>query len=74
MDWISQLEFIKDEQRFLNELITNYTIPLISAKAYDTSKLTIGNLLKEQKELDVLIARVQDHNNTFEKLLEINND
>jgi len=74
VDWLSQLEFIKDEQRFLDELITNYTIPLISASSYDASLTVVGNLLKEENELTELIERVKKHINTIEILLDEHND
>ncbi|WP_432410120.1 hypothetical protein [Rasiella sp. SM2506] len=74
MDWLSQLEFIKDEQRFLDELITKYTIPLISLEGDDTSLPIVVKLLKDETALHLLITRVQSHNNTFEKILETHID
>lgn len=73
-NWLSHLAFIMDEQRFLNELITKYTIPLISAKTYTTSLSIVRNLGKEEKELKELISRVKKHTNTIEKLLDFHSD
>jgi len=72
--WLSELEFIKDEQVFLNELITDYTIPLIAAKIYHSSLSIVGNLLKEEKQLNALIDRVKDHRNKVEKLFDTQAD
>lgn len=72
--WLSQLEFIRDEQLFLNELITDYTIPLIASKVYDTSLPIVSSLLKEEKSLKDLIDRVKDHRNMVEKLFDTQSD
>lgn len=74
MDWLSQLEFIRDEQRFLDEFISKYTIPLISLEGDNTSLPIVVKLLNDEKELNSLMDRVRSHNNTFEKLLETHID
>lgn len=69
MDWLSQLNFIKDEQQFLDKLIREYTIPLISAEVYSRSLSIVGDLAKEEKALETLIYNVQDHFNKTDLLL-----
>lgn len=70
LEWASLLKFIKDEQHFLDELIKNYTISLISEELYEESLKLVGELNTEEKELAKLLKRVKEHNNTFEVLLD----
>ena len=70
MEWASQLKFIKDEQRFLDRLIKEYTLSLISEETYNDSLKLVGELNTEEKELSKLLKRVKDHTNTFEILLD----
>lgn len=70
VEWASQLKFIRDEQRFLDELIKNYTIQLISEEVYEDSLKLVGELNAEEKELTKLLKRVKDHTNTIEVLLD----
>ncbi|GHC61944.1 hypothetical protein [Ulvibacter litoralis] len=67
--WFSELEFIKDEQLFLDELIKKYTIPLISEKLYTTSLTLVGTLSKEEKSINDLQQECKDHCNHIEALL-----
>ncbi|MDT0556152.1 hypothetical protein [Patiriisocius hiemis] len=68
LEWASQLQFIKDEQRFLDKLIKEYTLSLIIEEAYNNSLKLVGKLNTEEKELSKLLKRVKDHINTIEIL------
>lgn len=70
MEWNSQLDFIKDEHYFLNELIKNYTIPLISEAMYDNSLSLVANLNSAEKERAKLQKRAKEHINNIAVLLD----
>lgn len=70
LHWISELKFIKDEQHFLNELIENYTLQLISKKTFEKSKETIQEVLKKRKEIDPLLKKIIQHINGLTILID----
>jgi hypothetical protein len=68
LQWISDLEFIKDEQQFLNSLIKNHTLELISGEIYNQSKKLVNVLSKEETEVTSLLEAVRRHSNQLEIL------
>ncbi|MBT8178674.1 MAG: hypothetical protein KJO94_08245 [Eudoraea sp.] len=68
--WLSELKFIKDEQRFLNGLVKSYTEQLINHKIYDKSKQLVGEILDAENELDRLLKKVQVHENQLEIMID----
>jgi hypothetical protein len=64
--WLSELNFIRDEQMFLNSLIKSYTLQLIDKKIYDHSKDLVSNILDAEQEAVKLMKRVQAHENQLE--------
>lgn len=61
--WMSELKFAKDEQLFLNDLVKSYTLQLIESKEFNESKKQINEILKAEKEMLVMMKRVQAHQN-----------
>lgn len=59
--WISELEFIKDELSFFDDLIKSYTLPLIDSKHFEESKKLVDKLTKFHKKIDSLIKKVKIH-------------
>ncbi|MEL6810306.1 MAG: hypothetical protein AAFP76_03105 [Bacteroidota bacterium] len=68
LGWRSELEFIKDEQQFLDSLIKNHTLQLVSGELYAKSVAVISELLAEEKEVTSLLNRVYAHLNRLEVL------
>ncbi len=68
LDWISDLEFIKVEQQFLNSLIKNHTLELISGEIFSQSKKLVSELSREEKEVTSLLEVVRRHSNQLEIL------
>ncbi|WP_299431305.1 hypothetical protein [uncultured Aquimarina sp.] len=68
--WISELKFIKDEQRFLNDLIENYTMQLISEKTFEKSSKIINELNLKRKEVNPLLKKVIKHCNELTILVD----
>lgn len=65
--WLSELMFAKDEQLFFDDLVKSYTLQLIDSKHFAKSKKIVEQLGVLQKETNMLIDNVIDH----EKGLEI---
>lgn len=61
--WSSELKFAKDEQKFLNNVIKDYTLDLIDSTIFYTVKNTIDSLNTIEKNLIDIFKRVQLHEN-----------
>lgn len=68
--WISELKFIKDEQHFLQELIENHTLPLLSKTIFDKSKLIVEALSLSKKNIEPLLKKIINHHNELTILLD----
>lgn len=67
---ISELRFINDEQQFLEDLIKNYTIDLITGNTFSKSKEVINSLSKHRKDLKPILKRTMSHSNDLQTLLD----
>lgn len=64
--WMSELTFVRDEQLFLNNLVKTYTLQLTDSKIFDESKEVIDAVLHAEKDVVVLMKKVQAHENRLE--------
>lgn len=60
-NWLSKLRFAKDEQRFLDNLIKDYTLDLIDSTIFSKVKPIITSLGKIEEEFQPLLKRVNLH-------------
>lgn len=70
MLWFSELKFIRDEQIFLNNLVTSYTLQLIDANIFEDSKKIIDDLQHAEKDIVPLFKQVQAHENQLEIMVD----
>lgn len=63
LEWLSELNFIEDEQLFINGLVKHYTSFLAETAIYPKSKVVVANILKSEKELSILKKKVILHEN-----------
>ncbi|WP_024768129.1 hypothetical protein [Aquimarina macrocephali] len=70
LNWVSELKFIKDEQHFLDELIENHTLQLISKKTFEKSKNILQELSLSRKGIDPLLKKIINHHNELTILLD----
>ena len=74
VSWINELEFIKDEQLFLEHLLSTHFLDLSTEKLYETTRKLIRKL-KEVEQLGVdLTKEIQLHNTKIAKILEGQNE
>ena len=66
----SQLEFINDELEFLDILIKEYTIELISDAYFEKSKGIAATMILNQKEVKELLLKVEKHSRKLEVLID----
>ena len=70
LNWVSELKFIKDEQHFLDELIENYTLQLISGDTFEKSKKIVNELSELRKHTGPLLKRTINHVNELTILID----
>ncbi len=69
-EWISEIEFIKIEQNFLNELISDHIIGLCKSDNFNQAKLLLKGIEHESILGDELIVSIKDHNVNLSLLME----
>ena len=70
IEWLSDLDFVKVEQSFLEELIKENTINLISGDTFTKSKKIVNKLSENIKKVEELHDKVQAHSNGLEILVD----
>lgn len=63
MQWMSELNFIRDEQLFFNDLVKSYTLQLIDGTIFEESQKVIAAILETEKDVAILIKRIRAHEN-----------
>tara|TARA_R110002167_G_scaffold52631_6_gene151751 strand:- start:500 stop:943 length:444 start_codon:yes stop_codon:yes gene_type:complete len=67
--WMSELQFVRDEQLFLNDLVKSYTIQLIAPDIFEETKKVIDAIALAEKEVVALMKKVQAHENLLEVMV-----
>ncbi len=70
LSWISEMNFIKDEQYFFDELITAYTRKLIETKKFAANKKLIDSLNEFRRNLKTIIKKIVEHENKLEIMVD----
>ena len=61
LKWLSELNFIKDEQLFFDDLVKSYTLQLVDSKHFSESNKIVSRLSSSQKATNALIEVVKKH-------------
>lgn len=68
--WMSEMEFMKDEQIFLEHLLSAHFLDLSTAKLYDPARKLIKKLMDVEKMGNELFDTIQLHNKHLSTLIE----
>ena len=68
--WFSELKFAKDEQKFLNNMVKDYTLDIIDSDMFKTIQPVVESLNKSEKELVDLFKKVQLHENQLQIMVD----
>lgn len=68
--WLSELEFIKDEHLFFSDLITTFTLQLINPEHFAKNKALINKISRSIKRNNQLIDEVKTHENDLKILVD----
>ena len=70
LQWKSELNFVKDEHRFFEDMLKEYTMPIIESHLFSNTKELIERLSVSKKEVEKLDRQVIDHTNRLQRLVE----
>ena len=70
LSWFSELNFMRDEQFFLNNLIKSFTLQLADSEVFEKSKKVVTDLQKVEQEIVPLFKKVQTHENQLEIMVD----
>nr|WP_297789520.1 hypothetical protein [uncultured Allomuricauda sp.] len=68
--WFSELRFAKDEQKFLNNMVKDYTLDIIDSDMFKTVQPVVESLNKCEKELVDIFKKVQLHENQLQIMVD----
>ena len=69
-EWFSELSFIKDEQHFLNKLITSFAIKPLDKEAFKQLDDFKKAIAENQNRLIIIFKQVQKHMNQLEIMVD----
>jgi len=70
LSWISELNFARDEQRFLNDLVKTYTLQLTDKAIFAESRDIVSGIAEDERALTTLLKQVQAHANQLEIMVD----
>lgn len=70
MNWMNELEFMEDEQSFLEHLLGSHFLELSSSELYDSTRKLIKKLKEVEKMGRVLMDTIQLHNKHMATMIE----
>lgn len=68
--WTSTLAFIQDEHLFFEDMLREYTLPIIESNLVGEIKALIDRLNNSKKEMEALSQKVLKHQNALEILVD----
>ena len=65
-EWLSELQFVKDEHLFFEDLITSFTTQLIASGKFSDTKEIVDAVNRSQKRNNALIEAIKVHENELQ--------
>lgn len=70
MQWISELNFIKDEHQFFEDMLKEYTLPIIESHLLSKAKDLIDRLTKYKQKTETLLNKITEHRNGLQVMVD----
>lgn len=70
LQWISELNFIKDEQVFFQDMLKEYTLPILESHLLEEAKSLIFKLTDSEKQVENLLKETKEHRNGLQILVD----
>jgi len=68
--WISELNFIKDEHQFFEDMLKEYTMPIIESYLLSKVKDLIDRLTKYKQKTETLLNKIIEHRNGLQVMVD----
>lgn len=68
--WISELNFIKDEHLFLEAMLKEYTMPIIESHLLSKVRDLIARITKYHQKTETLLNRITEHRNGLQIMVD----
>jgi len=68
--WLVDLEFIKDEHLFFEDLITSFTLQIVDIQGFEKNKEIVDILNSSQRENILLIKEIKKHDKDIRLLVD----
>ena len=70
LQWISELNFIKDEHQFFEDMLREYTLPIIESHLLSKVKDLIDRLTKYKQQAETLLNKLTEHRNGLQIMVD----
>jgi len=70
IQWISELNFIKDEDQFFEDMLKEYTMPIIESHLLSKVKGLIDRLTKYKQKTETLLNKILEHRNGLQIMVD----
>jgi len=70
LQWISELNFIKDEHQFFEDMLREYTLPIIESHLLSKVKDLIDRLTKYKQQAGTLLNKLTEHRNGLQVMVD----
>lgn len=70
LQWQSEIGFIQDEHRFFEDMLREYTMPIIESHLFSRIKDLIDRLSNSRESLNNLQQQVNEHANRLDRLVQ----
>lgn len=66
LQWLSEMKFVQDEHHFFEDMLKEYTLPIIESNLFTKVKELIEKLSASKEKADKLQVRISKHNNKLD--------
>lgn len=70
LQWISYLDFIRDEHRFFEDTLKEHTLPVLEAHRFDTARKLVNDLSVSEQEEKELTRKLIAHRNKLKIMID----
>lgn len=70
LQWISYLDFIRDEHRFFEDILKEYTLPVLEAHLFENARKLVNDLSISEKEEKELTRKLISHRNNLKIMID----
>lgn len=70
LQWISYLDFIRDEHRFFEDILKEYTLPVIEAHLFEKARKLVNDLSLSEHEEKALTRKLIAHRNDLQIMID----